>query len=165
MISSEDVMIAEPRIWVCLVCAKEYRYLKALKKHVKKYHPEMWNVAREQLKELKATPAAEDEEPMVQEEPVAHEEPIAVLEESVVQEAPLPAPKSSGIPTKLQEQFPFAEKWADLSNADRVKIQVAIDKVRPESHLADVLDFRIVDELVIMVHANGQKYKVDIEQL
>lgn len=154
ILNGGTTFIPEPRIWVCLECAKEYKYLKALKKHVKKYHPEMWNVAREQLKELKATSVAEKpEEPVVPKEPMAQEE------------APLLVAKGLKVPTELQEQFPFAEKWVDLDNADRVRVQVAIDKVRPESHLADVLDFRIIDELVIIVHANGQKYKVDVSQL
>jgi len=161
MISNENVMITEPRTWACLVCGKEYTYLKALKNHIKKYHPELHGVSRKELEErgLKIPM-----EPAALEEPTIPEKSIELAEEPEAQQEPTPTPGGLAVPTELQKEFPFAEKWADLSPGDKAKVQAAIDKVRPESHLTDILDFRIVDELVIMALVSGRKYKVDITQ-
>lgn len=161
MISNENVMITEPRTWVCLVCGKEYKYLRALKNHVKKYHPELHGISRKELEERGLKIPMES---VALEEPTIPEKSIEPAEEPETQQEPTPAPGSLMVPTELQKEFPFAEKWPDLGPEDKAKIRTAIDKVRPKSHLTDILDFRIVDGLVIMALVNGRKYKVDITQ-
>ena len=146
MALENDIMLGETKTWICLMCARSYRYKGALENHVKKEHPEVWNVSREEVDK----PVAEKS--VVQEVPEPKPEPVAEVPEGIF------------APTAFQEQFPFGEKWAHLNKKDRAKVEMAVSKVRPVAGLTDILNFRIDGDIVILVLANGGKYHIDISQ-
>jgi len=139
---NEDIPIEERgKTWVCLECGKQYKYRGALETHVQKLHPELWNVPRD-MSDIEPQPTQPEPRPKI------------TVDELLAEEE---------VPNTLQKRYPFAEKWEGLDKVDRLKLESAVEKIRPLAGLGEVINFRISENAITIVLARGSKHIINLE--